>query len=188
MLLGGCATDAYHLAQIKQLEVYREVEAARAQAYAHKYDALAQYARTGDSHAQIAAVLALNAERPVQLPPPVLSSPSDDVFKWASLIVPSAANLVSVGFGYKLGVTQSNNSTLQALGSYGAIASVAGAGFNAVSTIGGQIQAPVGASTVTTYNLNGTGVLGSGTYTRNCSSSNVLGDPSNPVTLLNGNC
>jgi hypothetical protein len=193
MLLSGCATNDYYNAQRDQIAAWERVEIARAQAFGRKYDALAQYARTADSHAQIAAVLALNAERPVQVPPPVLANPSDEAYRWASILLPTVTNIASVGFGYKLGTVQSNNATLQTQASYGAIASVASQGFGAVSSIGSQIQAPAPNVTTTTtntntYTLSGTGVLGSGTYTRNCSSGYNLGNPTNPLTMIGGNC
>jgi hypothetical protein len=156
LLLPGCATDAYYLAQMKQLDVYRETEIARAAAYARKYDALAEFSRTGNSHAQVAAVIALNAERPVQAPLPAVRDPSEDVYKWATLVLPTATAITAGYFGYKLGTVQSDNARMQTEASYSAI-NAGYASNTAIATAG--FNQPPSVTTTNTYSL-GTNAIG----------------------------
>lgn len=141
----GCATDAYYLAVQEQTRSWERVEVARAAAHARKYDALAEFARTGDSHAQVAAVIDLRSDRYLQSPPPVLKDPSEDALRWTAIILPTATAITSGYFGYKLGVAQSDNSRLQTQYSYGAIEQ----GYQSMQAIA-TVPAPTPSNTTTT--------------------------------------
>jgi hypothetical protein len=186
LILSSCAShEGYYITQREQTAAWERVEIARAQAAAKRYDALSVAARDGSDLARVAVAFAtagLNNAQHISSPPPQVQPPPDEAYKWASLIIPTAANIASVGFGYKLGAVQSNNAARQAEASYGAIASVANGGFGTATALAGFIQAP-GPVTNTTTNttttstnttstnqtLSGTGVLGSGSYAvRNC--------------------
>jgi hypothetical protein len=174
---------------MKQMDVYREVETVRAQAFARKYDALAEYARSGNSHAQVAAVIALNAERPINTPLPALKDPSEDVYKWATLVLPTATAITAGYFGYKLGTVQSDNARMQTEASYSAI-NAGYASNTAIATAGFNQPPSVTTSTTNTYSLgtNAVGVWGGTAQqdnSRRCSGS-WLAYPStgaNPLTL-----
>jgi hypothetical protein len=206
LAVGGCATTKVDPNFAAQIEAYSagqraqaDVAKAKADAERARYDAIAQIGQSGDAAAKIASVLALalgNGSNSLTSAPPTsqpLPAPpesgADKAFKWAALIAGPVTNVASGYFGYKLGVTQSNNATAQAIASTNAFAAtataglsattnVASSGFNAATgiatagfntatqgygaatQIAALIQAP--AANVT---LSGQGVIGNGTYT-----------------------
>lgn len=176
-VLSGCAStnkDYVALLTAQQAVAVQNAEAAKA-----RYQAMAQIAQTGDASSRTAAVMAMAMVQipHVQLPAP----PENEAFKWASILLPAVSNLGTGYFGYRLGITQSNNAaatTIAGYNTFGSMATagyaalgstasagfaantgVATAGFNSASTIAGFIQAPQPNIT-----LSGTGVIGSGSY------------------------
>ena len=166
LTLGGCATtnkDYLALLTAQQAVAVQQAEAAKA-----RFVAMSQIAQTGDASSRTAAVMAMAmVQTPhVQLPAP----PESEAFKWASIILPTVGNLGTGYFGYRMGVTQSNNNRditvagyntfgTMATAGYAAITNTASAGFAANTGIAGFIQAPQPNIT-----LSGTGVIGSGSY------------------------
>jgi hypothetical protein len=177
LLSASCATnDNYYITQREQIAAWERVEIARAQADSRKYEALSVAANNGSDVARVAVALAVggvgNGQNFQHTQIPQVQAPQDEAYKWAALILPTATNIAVAGFGYKLGVTQSDNSRLQTEASYRAVSS----GYTSNAQIASYIQAPGATTTTTTTNtsstsnsLSGTGVVGSGSYAvRNC--------------------
>lgn len=213
LAITGCATtkiDPNYAARltaqasIEQVRAQAELEHARAETA--RMLALQRIGESGDTNARQFAVFALafagNSGRGrdgvvTQPLPPIPDSTGDTALKWAQVLSGPVAMLGSGYFGYKLGVTQSNNNAATTIAGYNSFSSIANSGFNsttaianggftAAGQIAGNIQAPqpnitiggngvIGSGTMSTT-LSGTGVLGNGTYTgpvtRNCSGGN----------------
>jgi len=193
LMLPACATQDHYSVQRAQIDAWERVELARSVANARKYEALTESAKGGSDIARVAVAMALAGQigtyQATQIP--AVTDPSDGVYKWASLILPTATAITSGYFGYKLGYAQSNNARLQAEASYGAIAT----GFTTNAQIAGFIQAPQPNNTTTTTNtttntLSGTGVLGSGSYgIHNCNGGNSgSSDSGNTGSAYGGQC
>ena len=197
LALAGCQTTLdpnYAL----QLESYRltltsnqAVEVARANAEAARYAALAEIAAKGGPQSQQLAILAIalsgkaGGESPVRavVLPNIPESQEDRALKWAAIFAGPLTSVAQGYFGYRLGVTQSNNTANSTIASYNALGltavagfnsnqSIAGAGFNTVdrvvgSSFGAFNSLATGAfasNTRPNVILNGTGVIGSGSY------------------------
>lgn len=206
VVVAGCSTlDPNYKARVDaQLAIeraYADVEKQKALAEQARFAAMSKIGETGDNTAKAVAVMALamvgqgsSANQPRQAQPlPHFETPGETALKWASVLMPSVTNLGAGYFGYRLGVTQSNNNASTTIAGYNSFAGIASSGFNAAGTIAtagfntagqiaGNIQAPqpnitiggngvIGSGTMSTT-LSGTGVLGNGTYTgpvsRNC--------------------
>lgn len=206
----GCASldENYKARMDAQLNIeraYADVERQKALAEQARFAAMGKIGESGDQMAKAVAVMALAMagqrganEMPRQIQPlPVHETAGDKALKWASVILPPVTNLSAGYFGYRLGVTQSNNNASTTIAGYNSFAGIAGSGFNTVGTVatagfntagqlGSAIQAPqpnitiggngvIGSGTMSTT-LSGTGVLGSGSYvgpvTRNCTGGN----------------
>lgn len=176
ILLVGCASSKDYAAF---LAAQQSVAVQHAEAAKSRYQAMALIANSGDASSKTAAVMAMAmVQQPnIQLPPP----PEGAALKWASVLLPAITNLGSGYFGYRLGVTQSNNAastTIAGYNTFGTMATagyaaladtssagfaanngIATAGFGSNATLGSFIQAPQPNVT-----LSGTGVIGSGTY------------------------
>lgn len=202
LLLTGCATTLdpnYAL----QLESYRQavnaqaaVDMARAKAEEARYIAIADVAQRGGPQSQQMAIIALALSgrggdtasvRPVVLPT-IPETQEDRALKWAAVFAGPTTALVGGYFGYRLGVTQSNNAAATTTASYNAFGNMATAGYNALgaTTLAGygslqniaggalgvavdgintlpQLKPPV--PTLPNLTINGNGVIGSGAYT-----------------------
>ncbi len=142
VFLGGCASSGDYAA-------YAAIHQANAAAQTARYNALARIAEMGDTTAKVAAVMSLQAGGQgvsTQVAAPV--SGGQTALQWASILVPGATQVYAIGQQVKLGMRQSDNSTSLGVSTNQAFVGMAG-----------KIQAP--AATMT---LNGTGVLGSGSY------------------------
>jgi hypothetical protein len=185
MCLTGCATtvDPNYAVRIEaQASVERaqaEVEKARAAAEAARWAAVARVAESATDPAsrQIAVLaLALGGSRSVEMPrqpapmPALPVTDADRALQWAQVFAGPLTNIAAGYFGYRLGVTQSNNAadtTIASYNTFGSIAnsglatsgSIAGAAFGAAGSIAGYIQAPQPNLT-----LSGAGVIGPGSY------------------------
>lgn len=173
-LLAGCATPGY----VEYTQAVAAQSVAQAEARAKTNAAIMAMAMQGDATTKTVAVmlLAMQGNSTQTLP---VEPPRDQALQWASLIMPSVTALAGGYFGYRLGVTQSNNqaSTTQssystlgqvATGGYASNTLIAGAGFGTLAqfkpapvdwaSIIGNLQPNV---TITNTN-GGDGVLGSG--------------------------
>jgi hypothetical protein len=197
--LTSCATSDHYNATREQTAAWERVEIARAQASAKRFDALTAAAHNGSDIARVVVAMALagigGAHNLQSTHLPQVSDPNEAAYKWASLILPTTTAVAAGYFGYKLGTTQSNNSALTSIAGYQTMGGIANSGFAGITTTAGLIQAPQPNITTTTTNtttntntnnLAGTGVLGSGTYTRNCPGGTSTGNPSAPST--GGSC
>src|SRR5262245_5249547 len=187
----ACATQAVDPNYMLQLQHVADVQRAYAAAEQARYTALAELARTGDTTSRTAAVLALalaggsNARPDFKLPVPP-ENDADRAYKWAALLVGPLSNVGFGYFGYRLGVTQSNNNaatTIAGYNTFGTIAnsgfnanaSIAGAGFGSLGTLAAQLQPS------NTYNLGRDGVIGAGSFnaptttTRTCTGGSGQG-------------
>ena len=187
-LLAGCAStdvlDANYGArlhtQVTIEQTQANVEIAKANADAARWAALARIAETGDQHTRQMAVLALAlgdrsgvaTQRVVQPLPGLPESDADRAYKWTALFAGPVTNIAAGWFGYRLGVTQSNNSastTIAAYNAFGnmattgyaALANTANTGYGAMTTIAGNIQAP---QPNNIFSIGGNGTIGSGPY------------------------
>jgi hypothetical protein len=62
-----------------------------------------------------------------------LVPPQNEALEWARVLVPSLSTLAMGYFGYRLGVTQSNNASDVAQSGYAAMNGIANGGFNALT-------------------------------------------------------
>ena len=192
--LGGCATTLdpnYAM----QLESYRltitsqqNVEIAKARAEEARYAAMATLGDRADPASRQMAILALALARGgdssakainVNLPN-APESQEDRALKWAALFAGPVMSVAQGYFGYRLGVTKSNNTANSTIASYNALGNtatagfnsnawIAGAGFNAADRIAGSGFGAIGnlSSAFTRPNItltNTNGVIGSGSY------------------------
>lgn len=131
----GCASDAYYQAHQASVLAWERAEVARAQA---RYSAIGEYAKHGNSHAQVLAVALLGNGGGDRAQFPVLANPEDNALRWASIILPVLSNVAIAGYGAKVAIAQSDNSRYTAEASYAAMGQgyaatrdVAMAGFDA---------------------------------------------------------
>lgn len=218
LLLGGCATTLdpnYAL----QLESYRltitsqqNVEVAKANAEAARYAAIAEIAARGDLVSRQTAILALALSgrggdtRTVAVTiPTVPESQEDRALKWAAIFAGPLTSVAQGYFGYRLGVTQSNNTANSTIASYNALGLTAAAGFNANQNIAGGAfnvvdrvagsafaTLPLLKPTIPSITINGNGVVGSGRYTgdnsgTNSGNSGRINSPDTTTTQRNCN-
>jgi hypothetical protein len=218
LLLSGCATTLdpnYAL----QLESYRltiqsqqNVEVAKAKAEEARYAAIAEIASRGDIVSRQTAILALalsgkgsaDARAIAVTLPTIPESQEDRALKWAAIFAGPITSVAQGYFGYRLGVTQSNNtanstiasySALQnvAVGGFGSNTAIAGGAFNVVDRVSGSAfgALPGLKPTIPTITINGNGVVGSGRYTGDNSGANSgnSGRINSPDTTTNNrNC
>jgi len=128
--LTGCQTTGYQdyadaMARIAEANASISREQTRAM------QELAQHG--GDQTTRTVAVVMLalgaqNGQRQVQLAPP-----QNEALEWARILVPSLSTLAMGWFGYRLGMTQSDNAADVSIAGYGAMQGIAGSGFNAVT-------------------------------------------------------
>jgi hypothetical protein len=149
--LTGCATADY--------EAYVKAHEAQAHAHAARYQALAEIARSGDTTAKVAAVISLQAGGQGQqqsfIAPP--KSFGEQALQWASLIVPTAAQVYAVKAQTAVALANSNNT-----------AAIARSTNDAFVGIAGKIQAPaanITTNTTTTTNANQTSTSANQTST-----------------------
>jgi len=226
LLLAGCATTA-DVNYMAQLDAYRQTVAAnqtvaiaQARADEARWTAIADIASRGDIVARQTAIIALamggkgggTDSRPQGVVLPTIpESQEDKALRWAGIFAGPVVGIVSAYYGYRVAVNGQNqtaNTTiasynslgLTAAAGYAANSNIAGAGFQTVSNVVGQF--PTTVPSVTNYNLNGTGVIGSGSYvgpnsgafsgnlgrllspdliTRNCTGGNAATGPTGPV-------
>jgi hypothetical protein len=135
IVLTGCATTLDPNFAV-QMESYRltitsqqNVEIAKARAEEARYNALATIADRADAQSKQMAILALAlsgrseaAARPVEVQLPRIPETAEDrALKWASVLVPSVANIALAGFSYSLGKRQSDNQAATTQSSYAAL-------------------------------------------------------------------
>lgn len=107
--LAGCATGGSY-------QVYADTQRAIAEANARaemaRVQALSEIAKSGDTTAQVAAVITLNMGTTANSNQPNLQQPeslSNQMLKWASIIVPSAVQVYGIGKSSEIAITNSNN-------------------------------------------------------------------------------
>ena len=197
-LLAGCATTLdpnYHI----QIEAYRatitaqqQVEVAKANAEAARYEAMASLAEHGDQGTRNMVLVALalsgrnggDGGKYVNVTLPAAPEKQEDkAYKWAALFATPVVALTTGYFGYRNSVHQTDANRDITVASYSALGSVAGSGFNAAQ---GIAQSGFGATRgigIAGFNaignlrpnqitLSGTGVIGDGTYTGPYSGAN----------------
>ena len=144
LLVSGCATTldpnySLALATAQQaINAQATVEIAKARAEEARYNALAAIAETGDPHSRQFAIFAIAlgknggeaSGKNVAVNIPALpESQEDRALKWASLFVAPVAMLAQGYWGYRLGVTQSNNAAATTTASYNAFGNMATTGY-----------------------------------------------------------
>ena len=164
--LAGCATPPGYVEYAAAIKAMAAQQAASSMAAS---EAIAKIAASGDSAARVAAVLMLGLQAQ-RTQAPVMEPPRDQALQWAAVIMPSLTAVASGYFGYRLGVTQSNNQAQTTLASYDAIAGTSVAGYNALTTFrpvpvdfAGLIKSLPPTQTVT---IGGDGVVGNGTVSK----------------------
>jgi hypothetical protein len=125
LALTGCASTDHYNAQREQVAAWERVETARASANSRKWDALAHAAKDADPQTRIAIVMALGMNGSGQgtqtAPMPAITDPNEAALRWASIILPSATAITAGYFGYRLGVTQSDNAAATSIAGYGSM-------------------------------------------------------------------
>jgi hypothetical protein len=131
--LAGCAAPGgyveYTQAVTAQSLAYAEVQA-------KTNAAILAMANAGDATTKTVAVmlLAMQSNRVQTLP---VEPPRDQVLQWAAVIMPSVTALAGGYFGYRLGVTQSNNQAATTQSSYSTLGQVATGGYTSNALIAG---------------------------------------------------
>jgi len=130
VMLTGCQTTGYQdyadaMARIAEANASISREQTRAM------QELAQHG--GDQTTRTVAVVMLalgaqNGQRQVQLAPP-----QNEALEWARILVPSLSTLAMGWFGYRLGMTQSDNAADVSIAGYGAMQGIAQGGYNAIT-------------------------------------------------------
>jgi hypothetical protein len=92
--------------------------------------AIADIAQHGDSTAKSIAVMMLALNNGPSTTP--IEPPRDNALQWAAVLLPSITAVASGYYGYRLGVTQSNNQAYTTQASYGAIVGVSGKAFDTI--------------------------------------------------------
>lgn len=138
LFLAGCASPDYA----------QYAKSAEASSVARS-TALAEIAKSGDSSAKVAAVMALAMGAGNS----TLAAPQPNAaLQWASILVPGLTQVAGMRYSYLSQQTQSNNATALGISTNATFAGIAG-----------RIQATGAVSTVNNT-LSGTGTLGSGAY------------------------
>ena len=138
----GCSTT-------EEYKAYIDAQIAQSKAQEARYKALSDIAQMGDTTAKVAAVMALtdsNSRNQNSVSAPVTGG--QQALQWASVLLPTATQIYSVNKSTQLGMRQSDNATVLGVSTNAAFVGMAS-----------KIQAP-GAN----MTLNGSGVLGSGSY------------------------
>lgn len=173
IVLSGCANTEY--------AAYVKAHEAQAIAHAARYQALAEIARSGDTTAKVAAVISLQGggqgQQPSFIAPP--KSFGEQALQWASLIVPTAAQVYAVKSQTSVALANSNNTAAIARSTNEAFVGIAGkiqapaANVTTNTTTTSANQTTSNANQTTTTSTNTTsigrdGVIGNGVLTRTC--------------------
>ena len=106
--LGGCATGEYKL----YADTQRSIAESQASAAVARIEALSEIAKSGDTTARVAAVIALQQGAPFTNNSPRIEQPTsagDTALRWASLLVPSLTQFYSIGKSAEIAIVNSNN-------------------------------------------------------------------------------
>lgn len=151
--LTGCATAEY--------AAYADAHKAQAAAQTARYKALADIAAQGDTTAKVAAVMSLqmgSAQQGTQINAP--KNWADYALQWTGLLLPTFGQVYTINKQTSLGLRQSDNATALGVSTNAAFVGIAS-----------QIQAPAANMTI-----NGTGVIGAGTYSIGANSGQNSGN------------
>lgn len=160
MSLVGCASPEYE----RYAKAQTDIAVARHTAEAEKYKAMSEIAKSGDSAAKVAAVMAMAIGSGGSNQTVVQAPQASQALQWASILVPGLTQVAGMRYNYMGQKAASDNATALGISTNSTFAAIAG-----------KIQAP-GAITTTNTNtatntatntetiLSGTGTLGSGTY------------------------
>jgi hypothetical protein len=178
--LPGCQTtmDPNYSLQIEAyrltIQSQREVDVAKSQAEAARYAAIADIASRGDLVSRQTAIIALAlsgkdgvlARPEAVVLPRIPENQEDRALKWAAIFAGPTIAIAQGYFGYRLGVTQSNNTANSTIASYNALGITAVAGINATAGIANTAftTLPALKPGVPNVTINGNGVVGSGSY------------------------
>ncbi len=154
MSLVGCASPEYE----RYAKAQTDIAVARHTAEAEKYKAMSEIAKSGDSAAKVAAVMAMAIGSGGSNQTVVQAPQASQALQWASILVPGLTQVAGMRYNYMGQKAASDNATALGISTNSTFAAIAG-----------KIQAP-GAITTTNTNTNtettlsGTGTLGSGAY------------------------
>ena len=156
MSLVGCASPEYE----RYAKAQTDIAVARHTAEAEKYKAMSEIAKSGDSAAKVAAVMAMAIGSGGSNQTVVQAPQASQALQWASILVPGLTQVAGMRYNYMGQKAASDNATALGISTNSTFAAIAG-----------KIQAP-GAITTTNTNtatntetiLSGTGTLGSGAY------------------------
>jgi hypothetical protein len=129
-VLTGCQTTGYQ----DYADAMARIAEANASVAKEQMFAMRQLAENGgDQTTRTVAVVMLalgaqNGQKQVNLAPP-----QNEALEWARILVPSLSTLAMGWFGYRLGMTQSDNAADVSIAGYGAMQGIAAGGFNAVT-------------------------------------------------------
>jgi hypothetical protein len=109
LALTGCASTDYQIYAATQRTIAEQAAAADIA----RYTALGDIARSGDTAARVAAVMALQQGSTNSNSGATLSAPTsigDTALRWASVLVPSLTQFYAIGKQTEVAITHSNNS------------------------------------------------------------------------------
>lgn len=108
--LAGCATGTSYKVYA---DTQRAIAEANAKAEMARVQALSSIAKDGDSAAKVAAVITLNLGKTSNSGQTMLQQPEsfgDQILKWTSVILPSAAQIYGINRNAAIAMQNSNNS------------------------------------------------------------------------------
>ena len=156
MSLVGCASPEYE----RYAKAQTDIAVARHTAEAEKYKAMSEIAKSGDSAAKVAAVMAMAIGSGGSNQTVVQAPQASQALQWASILVPGLTQVAGMRYNYMGQKAASDNATALGISTNSTFAAIAG-----------KIQAPGAITTTNTHTatntetiLSGTGTLGSGAY------------------------
>lgn len=114
VLLAGCTNFGDYYKSVDAANARQvDLERARAEAEAMRYQALMRIAESGDATAKVAAVMALSGlqQNVGQSRMAVPAQPQNEALQWASILVPTAGQLGQTWLNGRVQMNASDNST-----------------------------------------------------------------------------
>lgn len=162
--LVGCASPEYE----RYAKAQTDIAVARHTAEAEKYKAMSEIAKSGDSAAKVAAVMAMAMGTGGSSQTVVQAPQASQALQWASILVPGLTQVAGMRYNYLGQKAASDNATALGVSTNSTFAAIAG-----------KIQAP---GAITTNNTNtATNISKTNTNTDNTSNT-----ATNTETILSG--
>jgi len=180
LILSGCATPDYkvYVEAQNSLAVQHQLQAtaqanAKSVSETARFNALGKIAETGDTAAKVAAVMALqfgsqNSSQTNSQITQLAAPQPNQLLQWASILVPALSQAYSISKNAEVSIAASNNAMQTSIATTNGFVNIAGkiqvpaANISTVTTDNHAVTTTT--SNTTTSTLEGTGVLGDGSY------------------------